>query len=355
MKKIVWIFIIALIGSFVFVAVNNFLKKEPNPNLEKGYTEEEVAVIETLSEENKNYLLETNYHPNLLEYFAVENMIEEKLINYIQFHEAYGLNLNETVYIVNHNYDDLNVYDESTIAFMHGDYYIHEYLNRYLTYQTQLTVSFDSVETMRDYVITAVNSNLDYAFYTQDYAVDLEKNELILVNKYYKLPSDYVPENLVKIEYPYGVSLMLQATVYEQYKLMWEAAKSQGLSLYIRSPYRSFATQNTLYNNYVARDGKAAADTYSARPGYSEHQTGLAFDVTSPTTNFDTFEYSKEFEWLQENAYQYGFILRYPKEKEYITGYMYEPWHYRYVGVDVATKIHETGLTYEEYYAYYVR
>ena len=136
---------------------------------------------------------------------------------------------------------------------------------------------------------------------------------------------------------------------------MWQDAYNEGLYLYIRSPYRSYNTQNNLYERYAAQDGYDEADTYSARPGYSEHQTGLAFDVTSKSTTLGTFENTEEFKWMKNNAYKYGFILRYPKGKENITGYIYESWHYRYVGKDVAKYIYENDLTFEEYYEYYVK
>lgn len=355
MKKFLVVISVIVVLFLILITWIKFFQKEPNPYLEKGYTEQEVARIDDLSEEIKAYLLEVDYQENLLDYLDVDDMQEEHLKDYIVFEKLYGLGLEETVYIVNHGYNTASSYDENTVAFMHGTYYIHDYLERYLAYQENMTISFDTLEQMRDYVITAVNSNLDYAFYSLDENVDLDKKYLLLVNKYYKLESNYAPDNMVTIKSNYGVAQLLESTVYEQYKLMWNAAKEAGLTLYIRSPYRSYTTQLNLYNRYVASDGKTAADTYSARAGYSEHQTGLAFDVTSPSTNFDTFEYSREFSWLQENAHKYGFILRYPKGKEYITGYIYEPWHYRYVGVDAATTIHETGLTYEEYYAYYVR
>lgn len=136
---------------------------------------------------------------------------------------------------------------------------------------------------------------------------------------------------------------------------MWNDAHNIGLTLYINSPYRSYNTQKYLYNNYGLKDGYTLADTYSARPGFSEHQTGYAIDVTSKSTNFSNFEYSSEYKWLEDNAYKYGFILRYPKGKEYITGYQYEPWHYRYVGKGLANKIKELNITFEEYYAYYLK
>ncbi len=319
-----------------------------NPYIAKGYSEEMANRISELPKENQDYLLKEDYVEDLNDYFNSSEFKEENLKDYIELSKTYGLSLTDTMWIVNHQFYS-NFYDEDTLVFMHSEYYIHDYLERYRNYK-QININEDA-----SFIISAVNCNLDFEFYTQDYEVDLRNPYLILVNKYYKLSSDYVPNNLVTIEAKYGRNLSLDHTVYEQYKKMWEVAKEQGLTLYIKSPYRSYQTQQNLYNKYVAKDGKKAADTYSARPGYSEHQTGLAFDVTSPTTNFDTFESSKEFLWLQEHAHEYGFILRYPKGKEYITGYIYEPWHYRYVGVEAATKIKETGLTYEEYYAYYVR
>ena len=106
--------------------------------------------------------------------------------------------------------------------------------------------------------------------------------------------------------------------------------------------------QKIIYNDYVARDGQLMADTYSARPGYSEHQSGLAIDVNSLDQDWEN---TPEGKWLSANCYKYGFIIRYPKGKEDITGYMYEPWHIRYVGKDLAEKLYNNGnwLTLEEY------
>lgn len=134
---------------------------------------------------------------------------------------------------------------------------------------------------------------------------------------------------------------------------MLAAAKKQGFDFVAFSGYRSFDYQTTLYNNYVNRDGQAAADRYSARPGYSEHQTGLAFDIGE--RGKENLWLTEEFgetpagQWLLTNAQDYGFILRFPKNKEDITGYMYESWHYRYVGVDIAKEIKKKDITLEEY------
>lgn len=155
---------------------------------------------------------------------------------------------------------------------------------------------------------------------------------ILIVNKTYPLPADYVG------------GWETEATPY-----LWEmieGAKKDGVSLWMKSGYRSYNDQKYIYNNYVKRDGQAEADTYSARPGHSEHQTGLAFDLNSTENSFaDT----PEAAWIAENCYKYGFILRYPKGKEEITGYIYEPWHVRYVGVEKAKEIFDSGLCLEEF------
>ncbi len=155
---------------------------------------------------------------------------------------------------------------------------------------------------------------------------------ILVVNKTYSLPSDYNP----------GVDSTANAALNE----MIAAAAKEGINLWIASGFRSYSRQETLYNNYVARDGKAAADRYSARPGYSEHQTGLAFDLNSLEQSFGE---TKEGKWIAENCWKYGFILRYPQNKEAQTGYMYEPWHVRYLGKDIAEKVYRSGLCLEEY------
>ena len=162
---------------------------------------------------------------------------------------------------------------------------------------------------------------------------------ILLANKIYPLPSTFAPE-----ENPEARKALNQ---------MLEAAKQQGFDLVVFSGYRSFEYQTTLYNNYVNRDGQAAADRYSARPGYSEHQTGLAFDIGERGKEdvwlTEEFGETPAGQWLFAHAQEYGFILRFPQNKEEITGYMYESWHYRYVGKDVAKEIAKQSITLEEY------
>lgn len=155
---------------------------------------------------------------------------------------------------------------------------------------------------------------------------------VLLVNKNNPIPEDYNP----------GVNEEAKAA----FDKMTEVAKEQDLSIYIVSGFRSYDTQKKLYENYVAKYGQSLADTFSAKPGHSEHQTGLAFDVCSVE---DVFGDTQESKWLALNAHRFGFIIRYPEGKEDITGYKYEPWHIRYLGVDIATKVYNSGLTLEEY------
>ncbi|WP_450091382.1 M15 family metallopeptidase [Pseudoclavibacter endophyticus] len=134
---------------------------------------------------------------------------------------------------------------------------------------------------------------------------------------------------------------------------MFTAASAAGYALDMTSGYRSAESQTQLYEGYVADLGQEGADATSARPGYSEHQTGLAADISAPDAGCvleACFGATEAGQWLSANAWQYGFILRYPDGVTHITGYEYEPWHFRYVGAEVATAMHEQGIvTYEEF------
>lgn len=176
----------------------------------------------------------------------------------------------------------------------------------------------------------------------------------LIVNKQRGLPEDYVPENLVTPDVPLAKSsITMTQTAAEAMKEMFDAAKEDGISLMIGSGYRSYDYQKNLYNRYVERDGEAEANRYSAKPGMSEHQTGLAADLSGTDSSCylkGCFKDTEEGQWLKANAWKYGFILRYPEGKEEITGYIFEPWHYRYFGTEEAKKIFDSGLTVEEYY-----
>ena len=170
-----------------------------------------------------------------------------------------------------------------------------------------------------------------------------------LVNKNNKLPISYIPNDLELISNEYSLDnkyLRHEARIH--FEDMAKAAKEGGFNIIAVSTFRDFTYQEKLYNNYVNSKGFYYADMASARAGHSEHQTGLAVDVADSSYDYDNFESTKEFNWMQKNAYKYGFILRYPKAKFHITGFKYEPWHYRYVG-KIAKYIYKNNLTLEEY------
>jgi len=156
----------------------------------------------------------------------------------------------------------------------------------------------------------------------------------LIANKTYPLPDTYNPAGLT-------------SDTYAAFIEMQSAASAAGHYIYVRSGFRSYIDQKIIYADYAARDGQAAADRYSARAGHSEHQSGMAIDVNETTYAFGE---TPAGIWLRENCHKYGFIIRYPEGKEHITGYMYEPWHIRYVGVDLAEKVNDSGLTLEEYF-----
>ncbi len=157
-------------------------------------------------------------------------------------------------------------------------------------------------------------------------------NGILVVNKKYALPKDYNPGLLNETK--------------EAYEKLALAAASMGYTIPVVSGFRNYSTQERIYNNYISIYGQKETDTFSAKPGHSEHQSGLAMDVGKIDDDYGT---TKEGTWLAENAHKYGFIIRYPKGKEHITGYKYEPWHIRYLGVETATAVYKSGLTLEEY------
>ena len=171
-----------------------------------------------------------------------------------------------------------------------------------------------------------------------------------LVNKNNKLPSNYIPNDLEPINIKYSLeNKYLRHTARIAFEKMAKQAKKKGFNIIAVSTYRSYDYQKKLYNDYVKNKGFYYADMASARAGHSEHQTGLAVDVADNSYDYDNFENTKEFIWMIKNAYKYGFILRYPKAKFHITGFKYEPWHYRYVGKKNAKNIYKNNLTLEEY------
>lgn len=225
-------------------------------------------------------------------------------------------------------------------------YYKDEYEDAYKEYREK------NKDLSIEKVIINVNIGLNYDYYTHTKSTKDLNTNTILVNKYNYLTEDYVPENLQTVDKKYSSkTLQLVDSAKEAFEELSEAASKENYTVLAMSSYRSYQYQYNLYNRYVSTEGVEAADTYSARPGYSEHQTGLAVDVYNGKEDFTNFEKTKEYNWMQDNAYKFGFILRFPKDKVLETGYQYESWHYRYVGKEIAKYIHDNNLCFEEYYA----
>lgn len=233
-------------------------------------------------------------------------------------------------------------YDRHLVKYMDYEFYKDEYLYRYLEYYTG-----DYKET-----IIKVNIGLDMEVYTDSNVVSSYSIDMF-TNKHNRLSDEYVPSDLVLIKSSCASSseyLAKDAAV--AFEKMCSDMQSEGMLMMARAAYRSFDEQQSTYDTYLNLYGSSYVKTHVALAGYSEHQTGLAVDVMQ--VGYNTFANSPSYKWLIENSYKYGFILRYPNGDDDITQFQYEPWHYRYVGVDIATKIYEEGITFDEYYAMYL-
>ncbi len=285
-------------------------------------------------------------------YSKIEGYNKELYDRYKAYDNLYPeIDAETIVKAVNLNIDTYELeYDSNIDAFTLEKYFIKDNILRYLDYQN------NNQELTHHEIIRRVNSNLDKEFYVDYVDTDFSKGLLIIANKFNYL-GDYVPDDLVIIPDEYaGNNLRAKQIVVDAYIEMYKALEEElNLKLKVNSAYRSYETQKNLYNYYINLNGQTWADQWSAKPGFSEHQTDLALDITTSSTNFDNFEDTKAYSWLVANCYKYGFILRCPSDDYYLTGYNFESWHFRYVGVDVATQINNEQITFEEYYEYYVK
>lgn len=240
-------------------------------------------------------------------------------------------------------------YDTNLEKLLSEKYFIKSNLDKY-----QLLINSNPNLTIED-VIKEVNVRSNENWYDKIIPTDLSKGNLILVNKFNNLDSTYVPQNLVEMSnwYSYGDNMVTEET-YKAFIELFKAAEKEGYKIAASGSYRPYENQLNTYNNALNNNGLQYADDNIARAGHSEHQTGLAIDVMSIDGQTTSFEESSVYPWIIENAYLYGFIQRYPKNKTYITGYNFEPYHFRYVGKDVAKVIHDENITFDEYYAFYI-
>ncbi len=262
-----------------------------------------------------------------------------------------GYNTSEISMIISHSTTEVtdkfvkHDYVENISNYLNFDYAKLSNIDRYLAYYKESRESFENV-------VTFINIGLDKEYYKDakiinKYSVDM------LVNKYNGLTEDFEPKNLTRIpsdlcKDPKETERLTKEAL-SAYQEMYDAAKAEGYGLLVNSAYRSYKDQNEIYQTYYNLYGENYVKKYAAKPGFSEHQTGLSLDVAS--TKSDIFENSKEYKWMKENSYKYGFILRFPKNKADITGFKAEAWHFRYVGKDIAKYVYENNLTFDEYYA----
>ena len=228
-------------------------------------------------------------------------------------------------------------------------YFLQKNFEKYLEYYKE-----NSKYSFSD-IIAVVNVGADKEWYEETQETDITKGYSILANKFNLLPEEFDAGVIKEFSatYAYG-KVSAEETTYHAFIEMAKAAKEDGITLILTSGYRTREKQETLYNDMLKSRGQTYADDYAARPGASEHETGLALDILTYNGTTDTFETTETYAWLIAHCHEYGFILRYPKDKEHITGYKPESWHYRYVGVELAQKIKDEGITYDEYYAYYL-
>lgn len=355
-KRIISLLVITALITVVLINLNNikifYLSKTTKYNTDTINVFLEKDILEEVKEQKYSKTLEKVIQDNAFE----DKYLEEYLKITFQDKKTFVENINSLLKLgyknknINKIYELLNddsielltksKYIEDINNIITLSYFNEDSLERYIKY-------YDKEKLNEEDAVTYVNIGLDNKYYTNIIKLKEEDAVTAIVNKYHSLSKNYVPKNLQNVKYGSG---QLRKDAKEAFDKMCDAARKDKIYISGGSGYRSYSYQETLYNNYVARDGFNAAETYSARPGYSEHQTGLAMDVVNERGEFISAS-DKEYKWLIDNSYKYGFILRYPKGKDKLTGYMYEEWHYRYLGIDVATKVYESKLTYDEFVA----
>lgn len=239
-------------------------------------------------------------------------------------------------------------YNTYLTGFIKEKYFLFSNLDKYLDYKKE-----NKKKNNTD-IVAIINTEANVEWVDNEKETDTSKEELMLVNRIYSL-GDYVPELLEDAPVAFAFNnIKLDANVLPLIEELVNDAKQAGYSFILSGGYRSYEDQENLYNKYVKSYGEREADSMVARPGHSEYQTGLTFDLSLYGKSYDKPEESDEYNWLLNNAKNYGFIVRHTKEKENLTGYSASLWKFRYVGEEAAKKMASEDLCFEEYYAYYV-
>lgn len=361
---ILFLLIILSIGIYLIVPKRYGYQKDVINVFKEDNFYEKIKETKKYSKTLETAVIENNYKKEYFdEYLDINYVEEDNFINNINKLLDLGYknkDINTFYEKVPKSIDVItsNKYDKNIINYISLDYFKEENLDRYIKYDFIDTNSvYDTTILKEKYnyedTVTFVNAYLDKDYYSNDIPLSKDKASKldVIVNKYYKLDKDYEPEDLTVINSKFASGTQkLRKEAAGKFEEMASDMLKENLKIYAGSTYRSYSYQEGLYNRYVKKDGFKEAETYSARAGYSEHQLGLAVDIVNGKWNYLS-ENDKEYTWLINNSYKYGFILRYPHESEYITGYVFEDWHFRYLGIDLATKVYESKLTYDEYIA----
>ena len=353
--KIIFIVILAFLGMFLFYSyqVKDVSKlgydKEASKNILLLGKKDAIKSYEYSDTLNAAFKSKYYKDANLDSYSKIKYQDQKNIIKNINtlIDKGYS-NSNISLILAHGNDDDVSEFAKrDKIKYLEEFYSLSyaklKYYDRYVKY---------SSETGEDEETTVLFVNLSMD--TDDYFNPVKTSAFsidMLVNKHYKLDEDFVPDDLVEFDQEYCNDDVQEGNreAVVAFKNMYEAAKKEGLGLVINSSYRSYQDQENICNTFKDLYGEGYVTKYVALPGFSEHQTGLAFDIGS--TSSKIFAESKEYEWMKDNAYKYGFILRFTKSNAYITGFRSEPWHYRYVGKKVAKYIYDNNISLEEYYA----
>lgn len=363
---LILIIVIILILSLVYILLpkNYGYKKETIEVFKENDLYEQIKDKKIYSKTLEEAINQNSFNKEyFLEYLDIKYIDKDDFINNINKLLSLGYSSKDINAIYDKISDSVNIiidskYNKDIINIMNLSYFKIDNLKRYLDYDIMEVKSiYDISNIKKDFnyedIVTYVNANLDKEYYSSDNLISNEDASKIdvLVNKYHKLDENYEPSDLTIIDSKYASGTQkLRKEAQIKFEEMASDMAKDNLKIYAGSTYRSFTYQKGLYDRYVKKDGFAAAETYSARSGYSEHQLGLAVDIVNGKWDYLS-ENDKEYDYLVKNSYKYGFILRYPRGSEYVTGYMFEDWHFRYLGVELATKVFNSGLTYDEYIA----
>lgn len=247
--------------------------------------------------------------------------------------------------------DDLltKKYDSNIVEFLKEKYFIYKNLDKYLEYKKQ------NKNKDYTYIVSIINTEANIDWIDNEKETDTSKGELMLVNRIYGLSSDYEVEDIVKVPTQYAYNgVKISESILEHIIELIDAAKAEGYTFVLSDGYRSYKEQEKLYNQYKKNYGEREADINVARPGHSEYETGISFNIVPYNKVYKEPKESLEYQWLYNNAYKYGFIFRFPKEKTELTGFDEFIWRLRYVGTSASSIIKNENICFEEYYAYFV-